>query len=658
ALFWSALETGALGQTYQRHHPGVTTMWIAGLGMRVFMMMHGWTPEDLMHPSGMMSGPQGPPAQAGVAALSFAIAACIALVFVLLTRLANGEVAFTAGCLLALDPFHLTHSKMIHVDGLLTVFMFLAALFLIAYVREKKWLYLTSSGIFTGLALLTKSPSLFLIPYAVLVLSWHAILGEGRAHADRSGFRVWMGQLPGVSRDLVAWTCVAMCVFLLLWPAMWVKPGKVLSNMYEGVSHHVETPHPSPNFFAGQVVERLGPLYYPATLGWKTTLVSLTGTVATILFLFRWRQREEGWELPWYVVIYVGAFLLMMTLGAKKWARYVLPAFAGLDVLAGWGVVRVAHAAGNQPWARKRTWIPTAIVAVALVAQGAIVLRRHPYYGTHHNILLGGSRVAQRVLHLGDQGEGLDLAAGFLNSLPGADRLSAGVQDTNNLMFRSNFVGRTHSIEDREVDYRVFFVHYNQRTRRDSHQWELWQQCLLEPPIWSVAFDGAPYVWICSAYPNDPEALAITQRLNVQLGDRIRLVGYDVSSSSVSAGDALVVTLFWQREGRLDGDYHVFVHLMDGDELLGAQHDGVPVQGERPTWTWQQDEVLRDEHTLVTNPGLQSGTYTLSVGMYDYLTKVRLPATGADGKRWPADRVVLQDIQVTVSQDAVERLDE
>jgi dolichyl-phosphate-mannose--protein O-mannosyl transferase len=206
ALFWSALETGALGQTYQRHHPGVTTMWIAGLGMRVFMMMHGWTPEELMHPPGMMSGPQGPPAQAGVAALSFAIAACIALVFVLLTRLANGEVAFTAGCLLALDPFHLTHSKMIHVDGLLTVFMLLAALFLIAYVREKKWLYLTSSGIFTGLALLTKSPSLFLIPYAVLVLSWHAILGEGRAHADRPGFRAWMGQLPGVSRDLGAWT--------------------------------------------------------------------------------------------------------------------------------------------------------------------------------------------------------------------------------------------------------------------------------------------------------------------------------------------------------------------------------------------------------------------------------------------------------------------
>ena len=121
--FWDALLAGKFGDTYQRHHPGVTTMWIAGLGLRTYIAVQGWSSDVLLQPPPAMSGPQGEPAQAGTAALDFSIAACVVLVYVLLVRITSWSVAFCAGCLLALDPSYITHSKMIHVDALLASFM-------------------------------------------------------------------------------------------------------------------------------------------------------------------------------------------------------------------------------------------------------------------------------------------------------------------------------------------------------------------------------------------------------------------------------------------------------------------------------------------------------------------------------------------------------
>ena len=72
--FWEALLQGDLRGTYQRVHPGVTTMWVAGLGLRIYALAHGWTGDDLSHPPSTPVGIPQFPDEAGVAALSVAIA--------------------------------------------------------------------------------------------------------------------------------------------------------------------------------------------------------------------------------------------------------------------------------------------------------------------------------------------------------------------------------------------------------------------------------------------------------------------------------------------------------------------------------------------------------------------------------------------------------
>ena len=99
---------------------------------------------------------------------------------VMLSRITGRKVAFIGSCLLALDPFYITHSKVLHVDGLLATFMFVSTLFLFSYLYRAQWLDLIFSGVFAGLSFLTKSPSLFIVPYAILALGAYR-LGVGSA---------------------------------------------------------------------------------------------------------------------------------------------------------------------------------------------------------------------------------------------------------------------------------------------------------------------------------------------------------------------------------------------------------------------------------------------------------------------------------------------
>ncbi len=651
-LFWDALLTGDLSGTYQQYHPGVTTMWVAGLGMQVYAAAHDWSGDELSNPPPKPSGGRDYPIAAGVAALSLVIATCIGLAYVLLARLIDWPVAFSGGCLLALDPFYIAQSKVLHVDALLASFMLVSVLFLICHLQKKKRAYLVFSGIFAGLAFLTKSPSGFLLPYvslATLSFSFCRLWTAGNhAVGDSEKGRQWGRRLWEVACPLGIWGGTASLVFVLLWPAMWCVPLKVLYNIVQHALFWVETPHDNVNFFAGRILQGdPGSLYYMAALAWKTTLITLPASGAATLFLLRQRRHGEDNRPLWWVLIYAGGFFLMMTLAAKKGLRYLLPTFLALDVLAAWGLVQVARAIGRWNRLRELAGVPAVIVVTALVVHATTVLRHHPYYGTHYNLLLGGSRVAQHILPLGDQGEGLDLAARFLNGYPGAERAAAGLQRRSREMFHRDFVGRTRDIEEPGVDYWVFAINPIQRQNRIGLWGEIWDACQQMEPLWSVSFDDIPYVWVYPAYPHDPEAFAIERRLDVQMGDHIRLLGYRLSSSRLSAGDALTVTLFWQSDGRLTADYHVFVHLLSAEGLLVAQHDGVPVQGERPTWSWRDTEVIQDEYVLVTDMGLPASSYALSAGMYDLPTGVRLPAVSPTGERLPDDCILLQDIQVT-----------
>jgi hypothetical protein len=103
-----------------------------------------------------------------------------------------------------------------------------------------------------------------------------------------------------------------------------------------------------------------------------------------------------------------------------------------------------------------------------------------------------------------------------------------------------------------------------------------------------------------------------------QLGDAVQLAGYRETVS----GARLELALYWQARGALPGDLVVFAHVLDAQNRVAAQHDGVPGGGLRPTATWAPGEYVEDIHEieLPANPaGLQ-----VEVGLYDPASGQRL----------------------------------
>ncbi len=114
---------------------------------------------------------------------------------------------------------------------------------------------------------------------------------------------------------------------------------------------------------------------------------------------------------------------------------------------------------------------------------------------------------------------------------------------------------------------------------------------------------------------------------NVNLGNVLALVGYDLAATTLAPGNSLKVVLYWQARAKLDKAYTVFVHLLDQNNQVVAQQDRSPT---RPTTTWVENEFVSDTYELSIKPDAVPGTYQIEIGLYD-ADLVRLPVINDSG---------------------------
>jgi hypothetical protein len=108
------------------------------------------------------------------------------------------------------------------------------------------------------------------------------------------------------------------------------------------------------------------------------------------------------------------------------------------------------------------------------------------------------------------------------------------------------------------------------------------------------------------------------------LENGIHLESYSLGNQAPSAGSSLDITLVWSCAQRQEQNAVVFVHVLNSDGALAAQHDGAPVWGACPTTAWACDEQVYDTHTVQLPPDLAPGRYRVVVGLYDRVTGERV----------------------------------
>ncbi len=134
---------------------------------------------------------------------------------------------------------------------------------------------------------------------------------------------------------------------------------------------------------------------------------------------------------------------------------------------------------------------------------------------------------------------------------------------------------------------------------------------------------------------DDVEKLGVPNPIRINFDNQIELVGYSLSDLSPTIGASVDLTLYWRGLKKLDHDYKVFANIIDPRTLTKyAASDGMPVNWQAPTTTWEIGNIIEDTHTLTVDPNAPPGIYETEIGLYwqaEDGTIQRLRIVTADG---------------------------
>lgn len=427
ANFLNAIVHGDWDLTYQMAHPGVMTMWAGALGFAVVLPEFPRLHPGQVSPSALVHGPLR---DVGADPLQILVALRIAklimqtLVFMVgvwfLKRLFGGRVAFVAGLMIALEPFLIGHDRLLHIDGLFAASAFTAtlAIALAARVRSSLRLWMVA-GLLSAITWLSRTPGLILVPVAGL-----AIVASAWIETDPRVRRPRVLLSPAVIRAISVrfgiFSATLVIASIILWPALWAAPQETFTAIVDFSEKAAVVGHETTQVFNGEVIKGdPGPWYYPVTLAWRLSPITIAGVVLFLMLLVIGRRAvvRDRERLPLLVVGCFGTgYFLVMTLAAKKFDRYILPDYQVLVLFSalGWlGLVALV-------WEHRSVIARGAMVlliSLVMIGQGAIAASTRPYGLDYFSPLLGGMRAAEGNLLLG-WGEGLDEAAGIILAQP------------------------------------------------------------------------------------------------------------------------------------------------------------------------------------------------------------------------------------------------
>ncbi|MBW4546022.1 MAG: glycosyltransferase family 39 protein [Symplocastrum torsivum CPER-KK1] len=648
-LFFKNLLDGNLAETFLRHHPGVTNMWLNGSGMILNCWLDKLFPGLLnLNPSPNLNAclntiiPWSIPINLYVIPRllqAVITSACMVGIYIVAKQLLGRPAALAGISLLILDPFFLGYQRLITTDALQADFSGLALLLLLLYLRgdgDRKWL--VASGVLMGLATAAKIPTLFLLPGVII---WIVLieLGLWRTSFPQRG---WKRQII----DLMLWSMTLGAVIFLIWPALWVAPLQTFGKLFEGLEEEADK---GGLFFLGQVTDSLGLTFYPLALAYRLSPAMQAGLLACLVLLLIPKLRRACKKIPELIALFLIPLCVLVFLSTikRKYDRYFILAWPELALLAGvgwrtigvwvkhWGVSLQPRLYDNWVgrW-RTNRGVKTGILLA--LAQIVVLLPHYPYYLTYYNPLLGGSRTAQNLLMIG-QGEGLDRAAHWLNQSPNAKEITAAVWYAS--AFVPYFQGRTVELNTWNSANRVvFYINGIQRQKPDP---PLFAYLTAQQPLYTVQLHGVDYVRVYPGSVPLPEDLKNIQvPLSLSFGKQIRLLGYDLNSSELKPGDELLVTFYWKFLEPLPPDFNINVSLRNQDGNFQNRSDAPLLASYLPLDQIAPGTVVRDVHKLTTVPGVLPGHYRLEVGWFSPNKGQALEARDAAGNAQGSQAVI------------------
>ncbi|OGC38930.1 hypothetical protein A3K42_01295 [candidate division WWE3 bacterium RBG_13_37_7] len=355
-------------KTLQKYHPGVTLMWLGTVGVKFYNLYldvskSGITPDSIQAVFGLHT------TQKFLVVLAIGIS--LGFAFIASRRLIDTRYAYLALLLLILEPFFMAHTRTFHLEGLESTFMLVSTLWFYYWLQEtenKKRLFIAS--FFTALAFLTKTTSLYLLPFFGLYLFFDSLKKDKRfIFALGRSFKLWF-----------IWLFPALLFVFLLWPALWVDPVGVIQYLGKGVFEvGIDTDHQQ--FYFGKLVDNPGPLYYLVVLLFRSSPYLLVGLIGSFFV--------KKTKFIYFLLSYAFFYLVMITIPSKKLDRYILPSMTSMVLLSTYFYV----------WCLDKLKLKSlTVIVLFFILPVATAFCLHPDYLSYYNPMLGGLRTGMYVL--------------------------------------------------------------------------------------------------------------------------------------------------------------------------------------------------------------------------------------------------------------------
>lgn len=601
--FLNELTSGDYAQTAISTHPGVITMWLGSLGIMLL---------DWLSDSGLLQNYQTS-VTLGLIRLPVALmhVAGILVSYGMLRRLLPATVAALAALLWATDPFFIAYSRVLHVDALAGTFAtpsLLAACLYWHHTRHPGRLVL--SGVCAGLAIMSKSPALLLVPMAGLI----ALADMWRQRHQAGWFR--QGTLA-----LIGWGAACGLTMVALWPAVWANPAAVIEQLRVGVVVEGAQPHQLGNFYLGEANEAPGWTFYLVSTAMRLTPWAMLGLL--LLPPAWWRfpapapARRDLAVLACFFVL----FVLAMSFFPKRFNRYLIPAWPPVNILAAAGLVWGALATGGLLRRILRAGAVLAQRTTALLLSGVTLVAVinafwwHPYSMTYFNQALGGAKAGAYAFQIG-WGEGFNLVADWLNAQPditGVATISRMVEVLNPYMKEGAQASPARGPDPlQDAGYIVVYVRSVQEGPPSPPFDQFYRQAI---PAHTVRIHGVEYAWIYEVPPR------LEEEVPADFGPHIHLRGFDWLRAS-ARGQQVQLQLTWETRQLTDRNYWLFAHLLGPD---GQRYEQIDMP--YPTTDWTPGRFVKTNLLLNIPANAPAGTYRVLIGLYDPESGQRLPLT-------------------------------
>ncbi len=462
--FYAKLAAGDISGTFLTSHPGATGMWIMGAGIVVKEKISGVELDD-----NNVIGFR----KAATVPVAIVVSGLIGLVAYLLSQIWGKEMAWLAGIMLALEPYVVGMSMVAHLDMLQAMLMLTSLLWFIQFRRRRKTGYLITSAVFAGAALGVKMVLAFWLG-PVAGLMWMIDLYWERG-------KNWKRVLG----EMAMWGVIAVVVLVILWPTMLTRKDFQLGYIAKDTQTVLEDEHVALEISD----EPISPasFYVRTVLGRVTPWVQILSIAAVVYVLYAAvKRRDKGAQTMVWMIVYAVGFLVLISLAAKKGDRYAMPALVIGPILSGWMLAQ------GMTWWHSKKRDKLILIGLVVILAGVTWWRWAPYAIAYNNPIFPNVRSLSQQ----GWGEGLDLAADWLNENPLGDKLTVASWYPN--VMRPYFQGKVFSLSARD-DYRVgYIITYRNMGGRalDDQASNVLDEVKDKTPVHTVSIHGVPYAWI------------------------------------------------------------------------------------------------------------------------------------------------------------------